>query len=137
MILSLSVALRGRGWGCGGWRILLGEHAEIEILAWSDHDLATETRQDLRQGFDVESLPGRPGLLERLVQNLGESVSFASGLLRKSVVSRAGPIGNFLDSASRIGLRPPDLRDFDVGSDLGSQPRRRSSRRVSTRCPDR
>ena len=34
-------------------------------------------------------------------------------------------------------LRPPDLRDFDVGSDLGSQPRRRSSRRVSTRCPDR
>ena len=37
----------------------------------------------------------------------------------------------------RPSLRPPDLRDFDVGSDLGSQPRRRSSRRVSTRCPDR
>jgi hypothetical protein len=34
-------------------------------------------------------------------------------------------------------LRSPDLRDFDVGPNLGSRPRRRSSRRVSTRCPDR
>jgi hypothetical protein len=43
------------------------------------------------------------------------------------------------DRLSRIAasLRSPDLRDFDVGPNLGSRPRRRSSRRVSTRCPDR
>ena len=98
-------ALRARGRGGEGCRVLVGEHTEIDILITCDHQLATEARQDLRQHLEVESLPCRRGLLECLGQDLGEPVGIAAGLLRQSVVDRAGPIADFLDSTSCVGLR--------------------------------
>ena len=62
MISLLRGGLRARGPGREGCRVLVGEHAEIDVLIAGDHHLATESRQDLGQHLEVKSLPNRRGL---------------------------------------------------------------------------
>ena len=96
-----------------------GGEQEVKAFVAKAPQREAEAREILKTAPEVG-----PVTAEVILSELGDISRFRNA---KTVCAYAG-----LNS-----LRSPDLRDFDVGPNLGSRPRQRSSRRVSTRSPDR
>ena len=73
---------------------LVGEEAEVNVLAGLDDDLAVEPREQFGEGVEVEPAPGGVGGLAGLGEDLGEPLGLAAGGLDAAIEGGGGAVGD-------------------------------------------